>query len=175
VALADVHSGIEFRVARAEDSGLPSSTVDLITVAQALHWFDIDAFFAEAGRILKPCGVLAFWCYHNYTVNPACDEVIGAIFDSVDNYWPAESEIVDSCYRDVTMPFTEMPVDDLSMTTQWTVDEALDYMRTWSASQRFMAENGTDPVAAHAAELRQQWGGGKRGVNWPLILRVGRN
>jgi SAM-dependent methyltransferase len=175
VASAEVHNGIDFRVARAEDSGLESNAVDLVTVAQALHWFDIDAFFAEAGRVLKPGGVLAFWCYHNYTVDPACDEVIGAIFDSVDDYWPAETEIVDNCYRDITMPFTEMPVDKLSMTTEWTVDEALDYMRTWSASQRYIAENGVDPVAAHAAELKRQWGEGTRPVNWPLILRVGQN
>ncbi len=174
MASADSHINIEFRVARAEDSGLISGSADLITVAQAIHWFNIAAFFAEAGRVLKPGGVVAFWCYHNCSVEPACDEVIAAIFDTVDDYWPPESDIVNNRYRDITMPFVELPVPDLSMTTQWTAGNVLDYMRTWSASQRYMAENGNDPVSAYVDELKDRWGPGPREVDWPLILRIGR-
>ena len=174
IAAAEPTDAVEFCVARAEESGLESASVDLITVAQALHWFDVEAFFAEASRVLKRGGVLAFWIYHNCQVDPECDEIIDALFAKVDAFWPTERDIVENDYPDIAMPFTEIPTDEFSMTTEWTAENALNYMRTWSATRRYLAENGNDPCDEFVDELRSRWGNGTHTVSWPLILRVGR-
>lgn len=59
IANAEQHPRVQYRVSTAEMSGLDSGSIDLITVAQALHWFDLPAFYAEAQRVLKPDGLLA--------------------------------------------------------------------------------------------------------------------
>jgi ubiquinone/menaquinone biosynthesis C-methylase UbiE len=148
--------------------------VDLITVARALHWFDIGRFFAEAVRVLKPGGVLSFWCYEHCRVDPACDVVIRQIFAEVEQYWPPERDVVENRYESIEMPIPEIRTEDFSMQTTWTVDEILGYMRTWSASRRYMDDTGTDPTLNHADELRALWGAERRTVRWPITLRAGR-
>lgn len=174
IASADPANELEFRVARAEDSGLPDHTVDLITVAQALHWFDIDAFFAEADRVLKPGGILAFWCYQNCLVDDDVDSIVLDIFAEVDDYWPPEREIVEAEYPTIAIPFDDVDIGEFCMVADWRADQLLDYMRTWSATQRFLAAQGHDPVESHADALRAAWGSGSRQVHWPIVLRVGR-
>ena len=174
IASAGSHAGIEFRVAAAEASGLPPESTDLITVAQALHWFDIDTFFREARRVLKPSGVLAVWCYGHCNVDPACDELIRQVFAEVEPYWPPERDIVEARYAGIELPVTEIRSQDFDMQAVWTADDMLDYMRTWSASQRYMDDKGADPTAHYSGELRTIWGRGKRTTRWPITLRVGR-
>ena len=174
IASAEQDRKIDFRVALAETSGIDAGSVDLITVAQALHWFDIDAFFADACRVLKPGGVLAVWSYERCLVNPQCNEVIERVFADVEEYWPPERDIVDGHYSSITMPLPEFPVDAFEMQLDWTAAEMLAYMRTWSASRRYMQANGSDPVALHEQELRQYWGAGKRDLRWPLTIKVSR-
>jgi SAM-dependent methyltransferase len=161
-------------VARAEESGLEAGSVDLVTVAQALHWFDIDAFFVEAQRVLRPDGVVAFWCYQNCTIDAHCDAVVRATFDEVEDYWPPERDIVENQYPHIPMPFDEIGVPPQSMCLQWRAEQLLAYMNTWSATQRCLAATGRDPVGKHAAALLAAWGPGERTVRWPLVLRAGR-
>ena len=174
IASADPHPNIEFRVAPAESSGIDTDSVDLITVAQALHWFDIERFFDEVCRVLKPGGVLAVWSYERCRVNPECNELIEKIFAEVESYWPPERAIVEDHYRSITMPMPEIPVDSFEMQLDWSADEMLNYMRTWSATQRYMQANSGDPVALYEQELSQIWGDGKRDVRWSLTLKAGR-
>ena len=174
IGSAGKHAGIEFRVARAEASALRSASVDLITVAQALHWFDIDRFFAEVCRVLKPGGVLAIWCYEHCRVGAACDQQIRKIFAEVEPYWPPEREIVESRYKGIALPVAEFSADKFHMQACWTADNMLDYMRTWSASQRYLDDKGADPTAHFANELRAAWGDDRHTVRWPITLRMGR-
>jgi len=174
IASAEPHPQIEFRVAPAEASGIESNSIDLITVAQALHWFDIERFFDEVCRVLKPGGVLAVWAYERCHVAPECTEVFERIFAEVESFWPPEREIVDGRYCDITLPVPEMTVDAFDMQVKWTADEILNYMRTWSATQRYMRANQSDPLAPYEQELIKLWGDGKRDLRWPLTLKAGR-
>jgi len=153
---------------------LESASVDLITVAQALHWFDIDRFFAEAVRVLKPGGVLSYWCYEHCNVEPNCDLLIRKVFAEVEPYWPPEREIVEGQYKSISAPFPAITPEPCSMQASWTAEDILAYMRTWSASQRYMAAKGADPTSHFASELSAAWGGQRRTVDWPITLWVGR-
>lgn len=174
IASAKPTPNVEFRTAPAEASGLDAGTVDLVTVAQALHWFDIPRFFTECERVLKPGGLLAVWCYERNRVDVRCDAVISRMFAEVEDYWPPERDLVENHYRDIDMPFDELPSPGFDMSAEWRVDDVLGYFRTWSASQRYLRERNADPVAVIESDLRQAWGDGPRTVSWPLTLRIGR-
>lgn len=173
IASAERHPKIRFRVAAAEESGIDAGSVDLITVAQALHWFDIDRFFAEAIRVLKTGGILAVWSYERCTVSPECDKVIQKVFAETDDYWPPERKLVDNRYRDIEMPLPEVESDPFDMRLDWTADELSNYMRTWSGAQRYLKTTGRDAVGLFEPELRKVWGDRRREVCWPLTLKVG--
>ncbi|MFQ5548869.1 MAG: class I SAM-dependent methyltransferase [Woeseia sp.] len=166
---------IDFRVAKAEQSGLDDDSTDLITVAQALHWFDINRFFDEVQRVLVPGGVLAVWSYQTCLVNADCDAIIHEIYvDIVGEYWPPEREIVDGGYQSIELPMPSIAVPPIAMKVDWTADDMLGYLRTWSASQRYTKDKGADPVSIIESRLNHAWGGGRREVSWPLNIKIGR-
>jgi SAM-dependent methyltransferase len=172
IIAAIAHPKIKYSVAPAATSGIAAASVDLVTVAQALHWFDVEAFFAEATRIVKPGGLLAAWSYEKSSVDAGIDPILDAIFDEVEDYWPLERDIVMNRYRDIVFPWPEIEVPPISMIEDWTVEQMLGYCRTWSASKRYQDDRGIDPVAAHESELRHAWGAVRRAVSWPLTITV---
>jgi SAM-dependent methyltransferase len=173
VANAERHAGLEYRVATAEASGLEPGSVDLITVAQALHWFDLEQFYAEARRLVRSRGVLAAWAYKLATVTPSIDAVVNHYYSEiVGSYWPVERALVER-FEELPFPFAAIEPPPFEMVAEWSVEHLLGYLRTWSATQRFMAAEKRDPVAEIEGELRQAWGAQPRTVVWPLTVRVG--
>jgi SAM-dependent methyltransferase len=173
---AIAHPNVEYRVARAEHSDLPSESVDAITVAQALHWFPLNEFYAEVRRVLRPRGVLVAWCYGLHTVAPDSDALTQEFYrDVVGPYWPAERNDVEQGYRTLAFPFVETVAPVFEMREFWTLEQFLSYLRSWSATRRFVAARGSDPVDELAIRLKQVWETGRRWVRWPLHLRVGIN
>jgi len=182
LAAAPPHARVEYRAARAEASGLPDGAADLVTVAQALHWLPLDAFYAEARRVLAPGGVVAVWTYGHYTIDDA--PALATVFDSfyrdvAGPWWPPERVHVDTGYRMLDFPFDELPPSEIpafAMTAHWGLGEVLGYLQTWSAVQRRIATAGGDPVAELATAVAPLWGdpGMRRTVRWPLTLRAGR-
>lgn len=169
---------IDYRVASAEASGLANASIDLLTVAQALHWFDIPAFFREARRVLKLRGIIAVWSYNLLIIEPAIDEVINHLYGPVlDPWWPPERKLVESDYRDIDFPFKRIDTPVFALETRWTLDQLLGYLRTWSAVRRYQNERGSDPVIATGAALLPLWGERDtvRTIRWPMPLRVGVN
>lgn len=174
VDAARPHPKVRYGVATAERSGLDGRSIDLITVAQALHWFDLDRFFAEALRVLVPGGVLAAWSYGLCRVEPDVDAAVLALYQDLDPYWPPERRIVDEGYGGIELPMPAIASPGFEMTVRWSAEAMLGYLRTWSASQRYLRDRGADPVAAIAARVRGAWGGGEREVAWPLAIKLGR-
>jgi SAM-dependent methyltransferase len=172
------HPRVAYRVASAEASGLPNSSVDLITVAQALHWFDLDGFYAEVRRVLRPSGVLAVWTYGVLSVEdqPVNTLVQNFYHGTVGPYWPAERAHVEAGYRTLPFPFEEIAAPPFSMEAFWTLPQLLGYFRSWSATGRYSAAYGCDPVASLEEQLASLWGDAmqRRHIAWPLSLRAGR-
>lgn len=177
VAAAKPHQRVRYAVAPAEHSGLAAHSVDLITVGQALHWFDFDAFYAEALRVLKPGGVLAAWSYGLMQITPAVDAAVWRLYEPiVGPYWPPERRYVEERYRTLPFSFPEIEAPELAMEALWTLEQLIGYLGTWSAVQRYRRECGTDPREEVADELSAAWGdaNASRKVVWPLFMRVGR-
>jgi SAM-dependent methyltransferase len=177
LAAAVPHSGVRYVQARAEESGLGEATVGLVTVAQALHWFDRPAFFEEARRVLSPGGLLAVWCYDLLEIDPEIDAVVLRYYrQTVGPYWPPERALVETGYRDIEFPFDEIEPPRAHMEVLWTLDELCGYLGTWSATLRYRKANENDPVREVRAELLTVWGvpARRRLVRWPLGIRAGR-
>jgi SAM-dependent methyltransferase len=176
IANAEPHERVEYRVAPAENSGIGAGTANLIMVAQALHWFDLDRFYAEARRVLKPGGVLAASAYNLLHINPAIDEVVNRYYyEVVGPFWPEERKLVEQ-FDNLPFPFHEIDPPKFEMTAQWNLDHLVGYLRTWSPTQRFIAVKHSDPLEEITDELRDAWGDSRqmRDVTWPLAVRVGR-
>lgn len=178
IAAAEPHPKIEWRVAPAEASGLMDNSVDLITVAQALHWFDLDKFYTEAQRVLKPEGVLAVWTYGVLKIaEPRIDELAQHFYSQiVGPYWPPERAIVETGYRDLAFPFQEFSVPAFSMQLNWSKAQLMGYFRSWSATDRYLKTKGSDPVSQLEQQLTSLWDDETCYLTeWPLAFRVGRN
>jgi SAM-dependent methyltransferase len=177
IAQAPPRSGMTYRVAPAEDSGLETETVDLVTVAQALHWFDRPRFYAEVGRILVPDGVIAVWSYQLAAVDERVDRVIRRLHgDIVGAYWPPERALVDRGYASLSFPFEEVSSPPFLMEETWDLAQLVGYLGTWSAVQRYREKTRGDAIERVRPDLEQAWGDPERPrvVRWPLSLRAGR-
>ena len=174
---AVVLPNIRYSVQPAERTDFPDTTFDLITVAQAIHWFDFDAFYAEASRTLKPGGLLAVIGYGLLQIDPALDVVIGGFYrDVVGPFWDKERHYVDEGYRTIPFPYADLPAPAFSIDFEWTLDHLLGYIGTWSAVRHYRKTRGEDPLAQIEPQLRKVWGNAaacKKG-HFPILLRVGR-
>lgn len=177
LAQARPHPRIRYRRAAAEDSGLEEASVDLVTVAQALHWLDLPRFHAEVRRVLAPGGALAVWSYGEPELpDPRLSAALRR-FDLVTlgPFWlPGRGHVRDG-YRNLPFPFPEVATPALVLERHWSLDDLLGYLRSWSAVAACAAGTGRDPVEEVAAELRTHWGppDARHPVRWPLTVRAG--
>jgi SAM-dependent methyltransferase len=177
VAAAPPHPHVRYHVATAEVSGLEAASVDIITVAQALHWFDLAPFYAEAERVLKAAGVLAAWTYGVVHVAAASvDELLQEFYwTTVQPYWPAERRHVESGYRTLSFPFAQLTPPAFEMQEEWSLPQLIGYIRSWSATARYLRQTGVDPALLLEQNLQAKWGdpNSLRRISWPLSLRIG--
>jgi ubiquinone/menaquinone biosynthesis C-methylase UbiE len=173
-----LHPKITYSVCPAESTPFGANSFDLITVAQAYHWFDQEKFSREAERVLKPNGVLAVIGYGFFEVNPLIDEVIHEnLLNPIDKFWAHGNRLLMSGYRDITLPFDKIPITQkFSIKVEWNLQHLLAYLRTWSAVKLFIKEYGADPVAELEPKISLLWGEPEkeRIVQMPIFLRVSR-
>lgn len=177
IAEAEAHPKITYRAADACRSGLGDESTDLVTVAQALHWFDTAAFFAEVRRVLRSGGIIAVWCYGLQSLGEPFDSVLKRFYsETVGADWPPERVLVEQGYRTLDFPFVELKPPTAQMGQQLSLDGLLNYLGTWSAVKRYEKRVGRSPLPQLEAELLPLWGdrAQPRPAVWPLSLRVGR-
>jgi SAM-dependent methyltransferase len=177
LAHAQPQANIEYRQASAESCGLDGKSVDLLTVAQAIHWFDLERFYAEARRVLKPGGIIAAWTYTLLDVDAGIDELLSDYYRNVVGaFWPPERKMVDDRYRSLPFPFDPIAAPAFEIRTAWSRDDLLGYLGTWSATQACMQAQGCNPLAALSRRLAPLWPNPeiRKTLRWPLHLRVGR-
>jgi len=177
IANAESHNRVDYRVAPAEASGIESGTIDLIVVAQALHWFDLPRFYDEVRRVSKDRGVLAASAYKLFHITPEIDQLVNdRYYDKVVGpFWPPERALVEK-FDELPFPFPEIKTPSFEMTAEWDLEHLVGYLRSWSATQRFITANNRDPLEEIDGELHAAWGKPQqvRHVVWPFTLRAGR-
>ena len=169
-------AGIDCFAANATALPLTDNCLDLIVVAQALHWFATPAFFAEVRRLLRPDGLFCAWCHSLLRLDTKLDSVLDDFYwNTRGGYWPAGRASVDAGYQDIQPPFARIAVPAFAIQLEWDLQQLLGYLGTWSAVQRLEQACGRDPLQELQPRLRQAWGDGqqKRFVRWPLHFLAG--
>lgn len=171
---AMIYPRVEYEVALAHNSPFEDNSVDLVTVAQALHWFDCDLFFTEVERVSKPDGVLAAWCYELHQITPEVDAVVKHYYrDIIGEYWPPERRHIEQAYESIDFPFEPIKAPKCTMRRQWTLSQLYGYLVTWSATQKYMADKNQDPRELILNDLKQAWGADEtRQVTWPVTIKT---
>ena len=175
IAAAKPHPRIRYAVAPAEQCGLADASVDLVTVAQALHWFDVDAFYAEARRVTRPGALLVVWNYPRPEFDrPALDGIFRDFYAIVVGpYWPAGRKHVEDNYATLPFPKPEMPHPRFSIELDWSLSQVIGYVSSWSATARYREARGADPVPLLSRALREAWPeDGPARLRMPLGMRV---
>ncbi len=167
---------IAYRVAPAEHSGIESNCLDAIVCANALHWFDLDAFFQEARRTMRNGAVIAVWAYGRASANPELDLVVESFNQrALASLWAPETNHIVHKYKSFEFPFHEIEAPTFDMSMQWTFEQFAGYLSTWSAMQSLVKQQGTDRVEQFFEELKSAWGNPEkvRTVKTPLFMRIG--
>lgn len=173
--LENVHQAlnINYHICPAESTPFKDNQFDLVTVAQALHWFDFGRFFKEIKRVLKPSGVMAVWAYGLLTVSPPVDELITDFYSNVIGpYWDDERKHVDSKYSEINFPFKQVRENIFFMHKHWSLSTLVGYIKTWSSVEKYIKVNGHDPVAPLESSLSNIWPGGKLKMVFPITAYV---
>ena len=168
---------VRFHVATAEQSGIRAASVDLVTIAQALHWLDHDPFFAEVRRVSVPGGIIAAWSYGSCHAGSDLEVALREFEDGLlGPYWNPLRRWVDEGYRTIPFPFPEVPMPDFELRMRWSLSQLGGYLSSWSAVANFRRTRGVDPVAPFLEHIVKLWGSpaDTRDIVWPLALRVGR-
>ena len=174
---ANAHPKVEYRVAVAEESGAAAASIDLVTVAQALHWFDIHAFMAEVSRVLVPSGAIAAWTYGVVRADePDADRVLHDFYyHEIGPWWPANRKLVEEGYQGIAFPFRRIAAPDFEMKVRWNLAELTGYIGTWSAVSRYRNSKDADPIPQLHQRLAESWDNPleRREIRWPLRVIAG--
>jgi trans-aconitate methyltransferase len=176
LAEAPLRANITYACQPAESTTFPEHHFDLIVVAQAVHWFAFETFYAEVRRVAKPAAPLALVGYGLMTLTPAIDTVIHAFYsNTLGAYWDKERRYIDELYQTIPFPFSELAAPRLEIVCEWRLEELLGYLETWSAVKHVIKATGTSPVLSLAEPLREAWGNRETvRATFPLLLRVAR-
>lgn len=178
IAAAAPHQNISYAAMRAEDASFAAASLDLVCVAQALHWFDLEKFWPQVQTALKPRGVFLAVAYGLFSVNEEIDAVTKqAFYDVVEPYQAAGNRLVANGYRDIQFPFEMIEAPPLAIECEWTPAQLVGYAATWSAVARMRKEQGVDPIAAYRVALEHAWGDAppQRIVRMPMTIKLGRH
>lgn len=177
IAQAVRHERIDYRVESAEEVSLETGTVDLATVAIAVHWFDLNHFYQEVHRVLRAEGILAVWTYHLPALESEIDAILARYYRQVlAGYWPEQIRYIDEHYQTLPFPFEELQPPQFEMPTEWNLNQLLGFLNSWSATRRYKEETGQHPLAIIWPELAEAWGEleRQRTLQLPIYMQVGR-
>ncbi|MDQ2691129.1 MAG: class I SAM-dependent methyltransferase [Chloroflexota bacterium] len=177
IAAAYSHEKVDYHVESAEHVSLADSSVDLVTVAVALHWFQFDEFYREVKRVLKPRGILAAWTYHLPEISTEIDPLLERYYREILNgYWPERIQYLEERYKTIPFPFEDIVSPSFVMTTNWTLTQLAGFLDSWSATQRYKAQKGDHPLERIWEKLCTVWGDEdqRRPTRWQLHFRIGK-
>lgn len=172
---ADQRDNIRYLQARAEATPLAAASIDLVTVAQAIHWFDFEAFYKEVQRVARPEALLAVWGYGLIRISTAIDPLLQQLYsNTLGPYWDAERKWIDQCYQHLPFPFEELSTPRFQISLRWTRPQFIGYLQSWSSVQHYRKENSHSPLPAFEEAIAASWPEGEtKEVCFPVFMRLG--
>jgi hypothetical protein len=172
---AEKAPNIFYSVQPAENTNLETNSVDLVTVAQAIHWFDFEKFYTEVKRVASKNAFIAVWTYSLLNINDSIDQLIRNYhFNFLGSYWDAERKYVDDQYKNIPFPFEKINVPPFNIEVNWSIEDLEGYLNTWSALQKYIKVNDANPVPDLIHLLKPYWGpAAKRKIIFPIHLLLG--
>jgi cyclopropane fatty-acyl-phospholipid synthase-like methyltransferase len=165
---------IEYSIQSAEKTNFPDNLFDLITVAQAIHWFNFDMFYNEVKRTARDGAVIAVIGYGKASISQELDTLLNYIYSvKLGEYWDPERKFIDQEYRTIPFPFEEILSPQFQIIENWDVTHFIGYLNTWSAVKHFIEKNQDNPIHEAKSEIEALWGEGRRVVTFPLFCRIG--
>jgi ubiquinone/menaquinone biosynthesis C-methylase UbiE len=164
-----------YRNMPAEQMDFDENTFDLITVAQAVHWFDFDMFYNQVQRILKPGGIIALLGYGMMVTNPDSDRILWHFYnDILGPFWDPERRLIEEEYKTIPFPFEEIQIKSFCNVHTWSFEQLSGYLETWSATEHYKAHHNQNPLDIVREELRRSWEKSDMQIKFPMLLRVGK-
>jgi ubiquinone/menaquinone biosynthesis C-methylase UbiE len=169
-------ANIFYSISPAEQTSFHNHEFDLITVGQALHWFNLAEFYKEAKRVGKINSILAVWGYERCSVGVEIDTLFSDFYiNVVGPYWDPARKLIEGEYKGIDFPFEEIPSPKFQINVEWTLEHYAGYLSSWSATQKYIKANGVDPLPTLIEKLKMYWEpGASRGVSFPVFLRLGK-
>ncbi|WP_421942171.1 class I SAM-dependent methyltransferase [Pedobacter sp.] len=167
---------IYYRVEPAEQVSAVADSFDLITVAQAIHWFNFEAFYAEVKRTLKPDGLFAVIGYGLMNIDKKVDQEVFKLYEDIlGKYWDPERRYIEEGYKTIPFPFEEIVAPHFQIKTTWNFKQLIGYLNTWSSLQHYKKANDRNPLEYMFTALKEAWGNdAEKEVRFPILLRIGR-
>jgi ubiquinone/menaquinone biosynthesis C-methylase UbiE len=168
------HPSITYHLCDAHNTPFTDNSFDLITIGQALHWFDFENFYKEVRRVSKPGATLAVWGYNICRVDPIIDRALENYYkNTIDPYWHPRRKLIDEAYQTIPFPFMEISTPEFEISEEWSLDHFIGYLTSWSATQNFIKEKGENPAEKVRQEIGQHWKDKMKSVRFPVFLRIG--
>lgn len=176
LTLASVVPNIHYRCEPAEGTSIPDQSIDLTTVAQAIHWFDFERFYGELIRVSRPGAIVAVWCYNLPSISKEADKLLDDFYrNTTGPYWDAARRLVDERYTTIPFPFEEFRSPSFENAVIWDLDHLAGYISSWSATRAYTSATGRDPVREFVTRLEKVLDRGKSfTATFALSLRLGR-
>jgi len=167
---------IAYQVESSDKANAADNSFDLITVAQAIHWFNFDAFYSEVKRTLKPQGIFAVIGYGIMSIDKKVDKAVHKLYeDFLGKYWDPERRYIEENYKTIPFPFQEITAPHFAIRTRWNFNQLIGYLNTWSALQHYKKANERNPIEYIFTELKEAWGSdAEKEVRFPVLLRIGK-
>lgn len=171
--VAPKRENIEYHCCPSEKTPIPSQSMDLITIAQALHWFSFADFYKEVKRVAKPKGLISAWCY-GLGSNPEIDDIIHRLYNEI-LWWPPERRYIDEGYRTIPFPFEKITTPVFAIEKELNYSQLLGYLNTWSAVKEYQQRHQQNPLELIDADLKAAWGDpqAQKLIRWPLHVLLG--
>jgi len=168
-------NNITYSIQASESTNFNQNFFDLIIVAQAVHWFDFDNFYAEVRRTSKDNAIICLVGYNRVKVSTEIDAIISEFYHHIiGKYWDEERKYIDENYTNIPFPFKEIEVPELKNILDWNFEHFIGYLNTWSSVKHFIRANKFNPVDMLKEELNQYWKENEiKQVQFPIFMRIG--
>jgi ubiquinone/menaquinone biosynthesis C-methylase UbiE len=172
---AQKHPRVKYLVGSASTIQIPDQSVDLVVAAHAAHWLDIEEFYGETQRVLKPRGVIGIWCYGLLSVGEGIDDVVEKLHTEILGPYFPQRTLEDHTYTNIPFPFDEFPRRSFKMEAEWTLNQLTSYFETWTGVQVYQEKNSINPLSLVEKDFLRVWGNPEepRKISWPIHFRHG--